>query len=137
VTPYLDPNQITSGTLAYALGAGKAIVSTPYLYAQEVLADGRGLLVDFRSDGGLADAVLRVLNDRELKQQLERDAYEYGRRMAWPVVGRQVLELLRTVAAEERDPARRGIASNGDGPHVASGDAQSLSAATSRGGESH
>ena len=120
VTPYLDPNQITSGTLAYALGAGKAIVSTPYLYAEEVLADGRGLLVDFRNDGGLADAVLRILDDHELKCQLERDAYEYGRRMAWPFVGEQVMALLREVAFEGRDEAGQGIASALSGePHVA------------------
>jgi glycosyltransferase involved in cell wall biosynthesis len=100
VTPYLDPNQITSGTLAYALGAGKAVISTRYLYAQEVLADGRGLLVDFRSDHGLADAALRILDDHELKRRLEHDAYEYGRRMAWPHVGAQVMDLLREVASE-------------------------------------
>ena len=129
VTPYLDPNQITSGTLAYALGAGKAIVSTPYLYAEEVLAEGRGLLVDFRSERGLADAVLRILDDHELKRQLERDAYEYGRRMAWPFVGEQVMELLREVASEERAAARRGIASAPAGqPHVALGDTPSVPA---------
>jgi glycosyltransferase involved in cell wall biosynthesis len=100
VTPYLDPNQITSGTLAYALGAGKAVISTPYLYAQEVLAGGRGLLVDFRSDHGLAEAALSILDDHTLKQRLEHDAYEYGRRMAWPYVGAQVMELLRKVASE-------------------------------------
>lgn len=100
VTPYLDPNQITSGTLAYALGAGKAVISTPYLYAEEVLADGRGLLVDFRSDRGLAEAALSILDDPALKQRLEHEAYEYGRRMAWPHVGAQVMELLREVASE-------------------------------------
>ncbi len=120
VTPYLDPNQITSGTLAYALGAGKAIISTPYLYAQEVLADGRGLLVDFRSDSRLAAAVLRILDDQELKRQLEHDAYEYGRRMAWPFVGEQVMALLREVAFEGRDEAGQGIASGLAGePHLA------------------
>jgi glycosyltransferase involved in cell wall biosynthesis len=112
VTPYLDPNQITSGTLAYALGAGKAIVSTPYLYADEVLADGRGLLVDFRSERGLAEGVLRILDDHALKHQLERDAYEYGRRMAWPCIGEQVMELFREVVSEERDAAWQGIASS-------------------------
>ncbi len=109
VTPYLDPNQITSGTLAYALGAGKAIVSTPYLYAAEVLADGRGLLADFRSERGLAEGVLRILGDDELKHRLERDAYEYGRRMAWPYIGQKVMDFFREVVAG--DAAWQGIAS--------------------------
>ena len=130
VTPYLDPNQITSGTLAYALGAGKAIISTPYLYAEEVLAEGRGLLANFRSERGLADGVLRILDDAELKHQLERDAYEYGRGMAWPRIGEYVMELLRDVAFEERDEARRGTASSPAGqPHVALGGTASAPAA--------
>ncbi|MDP9238768.1 MAG: glycosyltransferase family 4 protein [Chloroflexota bacterium] len=130
VTPYLDPNQITSGTLAYALGAGKAIVSTPYLYADEVLADGRGLLVDFRSERGLADGVLRILDDHELKHQLERAAYEYGRRMAWPRIGEQVMELFREVVSKERDAARQPSTSSPAGKlHVALGGTPSVPAA--------
>lgn len=129
VTPYIDPNQITSGTLAYALGAGKAIVSTPYLYADEVLANGRGLLVDFRSERGLADGVLRILDDHDLKHQLERDAYEYGRRMAWPCIGEQVMELFREVASEEREAAWQGIASPAGQLHVALGGTPSVPAA--------
>src|SRR5205823_6862533 len=95
VTPYLDLNQITSGTLAYALGAGKAIVSTRYLHAAEALADGRGLLVDVRDPDGLAHAVLAILDDHALKAELERRAYDYGKEMAWPNVGRRVLALTR------------------------------------------
>ena len=95
VTPYLDLNQITSGTLAYALGAGKAIVSTRYLHAAEALADGRGLLVDVRDSEGLARAVLAILDDPALKAELERRAYDYGKEMAWPNVGRRVLALTR------------------------------------------
>src|SRR5581483_7673155 len=79
VTPYLDPNQITSGTLAYALGAGKAIVSTPYAHALEVLPAGRGLLVPFRSAAHLSNAILRILGDPAAKRSLERNAYAYGR----------------------------------------------------------
>lgn len=100
VTPYLDANQITSGTLSYALAAGKAIVSTRYLHAIEALSDGRGLLVGFRDEHALAEAVLRILDDDELKQALERAAYEYGRKMAWPTVAQEILRLYRVVASQ-------------------------------------
>ena len=102
VTPYLDPNQITSGTLAYALGAGKAIVSTPYLHAIEALADDRGIIVPFRDAPAIADAVKRILGDPELKQRLERRAYAYGRETAWPAVGRRVLALTQHVLEPHR-----------------------------------
>jgi glycosyltransferase involved in cell wall biosynthesis len=102
VTPYLDPNQITSGTLAYALGAGKAIVSTPYLHAIEALADDRGIIVPFRDAPAIADAVERILGDAELKQRLERRAYAYGRETAWPAVGRRVLALTQHVLEPHR-----------------------------------
>jgi hypothetical protein len=98
VTPYLDPNQITSGTLAYALGAGRAIVSTPYLHAAEVLAEGRGILVDFRSEQALAEGLNRVLGDPELRMALEARAYEYGRHTFWPIVGHCALNLYREAA---------------------------------------
>src|SRR5712691_8910588 len=104
VTPYLDLNQITSGTLAYALGAGKAIVSTRYLHAAEALADGRGLLVDVRDADGLARAVLAILDDPALKAELERRAYDYGKEMAWPNVGRRVLALTREVIGQNEPP---------------------------------
>ncbi|HEY3218980.1 MAG TPA: glycosyltransferase family 4 protein [Candidatus Limnocylindria bacterium] len=97
VTPYLDPNQITSGTLAYALGAGKAIVSTPYLHAREVLSEGRGILVPFRDFAEIGLAVNRILGDPPHKQSLEQRAFAYGREMAWPNIGRRVLALMRDV----------------------------------------
>ena len=105
VTPYLDPNQITSGTLAYALGAGKAIVSTPYLHAQEVLGSGRGILVPFRDAAAVATAVNGVLGDPERKRQLEARAYEYGKQMAWPAIGRRVLAVMRDVLDYRAAPA--------------------------------
>lgn len=98
VTPYLDPNQITSGTLAYALGAGKATISTAYAHATEALAEDRGILVDFRSEDQLADAVLRILGDPSFKGQLERNAFAYGRQTAWPAVGERALQLYRAAA---------------------------------------
>jgi glycosyltransferase involved in cell wall biosynthesis len=100
VTPYLDPQQITSGTLAYALGAGRAIVSTPYLHAAEVLAERRGILVDFKSAQALAEGVNRVLGDWGLRRELERNAYDYGRHTFWPIVARRTLNLYREVAGE-------------------------------------
>jgi polysaccharide biosynthesis protein PslF len=109
VTPYLDPNQITSGTLAYALGAGKAVISTPYLHAREALADGRGILVDFRSEEQLAAAVIAILDDPDFKRQLEQNAYTYGHEMAWPNIGRRMLELFRSLTG----PKSNGRRSNG------------------------
>lgn len=107
VTPYLDLNQITSGTLAYALGAGKAIVSTRYLHAAEALAEGRGLLVESRDAIALARAVLAILDDPALKRELEQRAYEYGKEMAWPNVGRRVLALTRELVEREAAVQRR------------------------------
>lgn len=97
VTPYLDPNQITSGTLAYALGAGKAIVSTPYLHAREVLEEGRGILVPFRDADAIAKAVNGLLADPVAKKRYEERAYDYGKEMAWPAIGRRVLALMLDV----------------------------------------
>jgi glycosyltransferase involved in cell wall biosynthesis len=104
VTPYLDPAQITSGTLAYALGAGKAIVSTPYLHAREVLADDRGILVPFRDAPAIAAAVTGILRDPLRKRALEERAYAYGRATTWPAIGAQTLTLMRHVlAGRKRD----------------------------------
>jgi glycosyltransferase involved in cell wall biosynthesis len=97
ITPYLNKDQIVSGTLAYALGCGKAIVSTPYLYAEEVLAEGRGMLVDFASPDSIAAAVNRILDDKDLKESLEAAAYRYGRRAAWFNVAVDYLELFHMI----------------------------------------
>lgn len=111
VTPYLDPDQVTSGTLAYALGAGKAIVSTPYLHAREVLGHGRGVLVPFRDPDAVAVAVNAILDDPLWKRRLEMRAYAYGREMAWPAIGKRVLALMEGILRAPRSlPAEVAVA---------------------------
>jgi len=83
VVPYLDLNQIVSGTLAYALGCGRAIVSTPSAYAREVLADGRGSVVPARDPRALAGALRELLSDPVRRAAMQRQAYAYGHAMIW------------------------------------------------------
>ncbi len=103
VTPYLNEAQITSGTLAYAMGTGTAIVSTPYWYAEEMLADGRGHLVPFRDIDVLADGVTKLLSDEEARHACRRKAYEFTRAMVWPEVARRYIELGEDVLAALAD----------------------------------
>ena len=86
VTPYLKKEQITSGTLAYAYGSGKAVVSTPYWHADELLADGRGLMVPYRDSAALAKEVCKLLSDPELLKAIQMRAYTDGQLMRWPAV---------------------------------------------------
>ncbi len=86
VTPYLNPAQITSGTLAYTVGAGKAIISTPYWYAEELLADGRGVLVPFADAPAIAERVLELLDNESERHAIRKRAYMFGREMIWPKV---------------------------------------------------
>lgn len=88
VTPYVNKDQITSGTLAYALACGKVVVSTPYWYAQELLAEGRGCLVPFRDSEAMADALIRLLEDEGLRGRMRKLSYQYGRKMIWREVAR-------------------------------------------------
>ena len=93
VTPYLNEAQIVSGTLAYAVGAGKAVVSTPYWHAQEMLADGRGRLVPFEDHQALAHEINQLLDFPEERLKLRRAAYEYSRPMVMRQMGRHYLDL--------------------------------------------
>jgi len=104
-TPYTNPVQIVSGTLAYAVGLGKAIVSTPYLYAQELLAHQRGFLTPFHDPEALGEAILELLDDRWLRRATERRAYRFGRQMTWPQVAKGYGRLFAELVPEAFEAA--------------------------------
>lgn len=108
ITPYLQPEQITSGTLAYAVGAGKAVLSTPYRYARELLADGRGILLPWRDSQAIAREVIDLLADEPKRLAFGARAAEHGRNMTWPAVARQYRESFGRARA---DHVARGRAS--------------------------
>lgn len=91
ITPYLGEAQITSGTLAYVFGAGKAVVSTPYWHAKELLSEGRGILVPFRDPKAITEAVGAYLDDAELFENTRKQAYQLGREMIWSSVAQKYL----------------------------------------------
>jgi len=104
LTPYLNEQQVASGTLAYAVAAGKAIVSTPYLHAQFLLGEGRGLFSDFADPGTLAEAVTLVLGDPDLQERLESATRDYGAAMHWPAVAARYLDTYREVCPQYPTP---------------------------------
>ena len=83
VTPYLNESQMTSGTLAYSFGVGKAVVSTPYWHARELLGDGRGVLVPFADSGAIGTAIAALLTDDVRRNALRKEAYSHSRSMTW------------------------------------------------------
>ena len=110
ITPYLDAAQITSGTLAYTLGAGKAVISTPYWYAEEMLSDERGVLVPFSDPQALADEVIDLLGTESKRHAMRKRAYLFGRDMIWPQVARRYMETFERARAEHRYHAAAGFA---------------------------
>lgn len=95
ITPYHNPDQITSGTLAYAVAAGCAVVSTPYLYAKELLSDGGGMLAEFRNPGSIARAAITLLSDPDRLQFHKAVSAQKGAKMGWEQVGRNYAQLFR------------------------------------------
>jgi glycosyltransferase involved in cell wall biosynthesis len=110
ITPYLNEAQITSGTLAYVFGAGKAVVSTPYWHAQELLADGRGVLVPFRDPAALAAGVCGLLDDPARLELMRHQAYAMGREMIWPAVAQQYLQSFQHARADRKATPRAAFA---------------------------
>ena len=98
LTPYPNLDQITSGTVAYAVACGRCVVSTPFWHAQELLAEGRGVLVPPQDPDAMAKAIVELLADPKRREEIQRRAYDFGRGMIWPLVGKQHLDLLARAA---------------------------------------
>jgi glycosyltransferase involved in cell wall biosynthesis len=95
ITPYIGLNQISSGTLVYALGAGKAVVSTPYLHAKEVLSHGRGMFCEFKNADSIAEEVKKLIENDKLRREIEKKAYMYSRSFIWPKVAQEYTDILK------------------------------------------
>ncbi len=102
ITPYLNAAQAVSGTLAYTVGAGKAVISTPYWHAEEMLAEERGALVPFRDPAALAEQVIDLLDNDAKRHSMRKRAYLYGREMIWPQVARRYMESFQRARTERR-----------------------------------
>jgi len=108
VTPYLEEAQITSGTLAYAMGTGKAIISTPYWYATEMLAEGRGRIVPFRNPDAMAEQIIDLLDNDVTRHAMRKKAYIFSRDAVWKEVSRKYLQVFREVRlSRTRNPRPR------------------------------
>jgi glycosyltransferase involved in cell wall biosynthesis len=97
VTPYLEEAQITSGTLAYAMGTGKAVISTPYWYASEMLAEGRGRIVPFRNPDAIAEQIIGLLDNDIERHAMRKKAYTFSREAVWKEVSRKYLKVFSEV----------------------------------------
>lgn len=102
ITPYLNEAQITSGTLAYTIGAGKAVISTPYWYAVEMLANGRGVLVPFNDPKAMAEQITNLLKNEAERHAMRKRAYMFGRAMVWSEVAQRYMESFERARAERR-----------------------------------
>jgi len=100
LTPYLNPEQIVSGTLSWALACGCAVVSTPYRYAQDVLGEGRGVLVPFRSPAAIAAAVTDLLSDPDWRERIGERTWRFAQQMRWPAVAQAYAALFQEVARQ-------------------------------------
>lgn len=89
----LNPKQIVSGTLSYAMGSGRAVISTPFLHAKDAVTPERGILVEFENPKSFADAIIKILSNPSLKESMEKNVYAYSRYMTWPNVAESYMNL--------------------------------------------
>ena len=102
LTPYLSKEQAVSGTLAYAVGCGRVVVSTPYRYAREMLGDGRGMLAEFRDSDSLAACISDVLRHPLRKKEMERKTLAVGQTMTWANVAGRYTRLFNHIIEESK-----------------------------------
>jgi glycosyltransferase involved in cell wall biosynthesis len=107
ITPYLNEAQITSGTLAYAVGAGCAVISTPYWHATELLDRGRGCLFNFNDHEQLSSILLDLLDDPDNMHKMRKRAFQYGRGITWPMIGEKYIELAHTIFKQQNGAVRK------------------------------
>jgi len=110
ITPYMNEAQITSGTLAYAFGAGKAVVSTPYWHAAELLAEDRGVLVPFGDAPSIAREVVGLLRDDTRRHSIRKNAYRIGREMVWSNVAQMYMRSFESSRIEASARSRMALA---------------------------
>lgn len=118
ITPYLNEAQITSGTLSYCYGAGKAVVSTPYWHASELLADGRGIIVPFRDAKSIATEVSALLGDETRLNAIRKQAYLAGRHMIWQEVARSYCAIFEEAGTHYQAARPKGTAHFGEHSHL-------------------
>ena len=118
ITPYLNEAQITSGTLSYCYGAGKAVVSTPYWHASELLADGRGIIVPFRDAKSIAVEVGALLADETRLNAMRKQAYLAGRHMVWQEVARSYGAIFEAAGSHYQASRPKGAAHFGEHSHL-------------------
>lgn len=106
VTPYLEKTQITSGTLAYSFGSGNAVISTPYWHAEEMLAEGKGILVPFGDSKSITEGILRLIENEVDRHSMRKNAYMTGREWIWKKVAKQYTDLFEE--ARRKRPAFMG-----------------------------
>src|SRR6185295_10411245 len=111
ITPYLNEAQITSGTLAYAFGAGKAVVSTPYWHAAELLAEDRGVLVPFGDASTMAREITSLLRDHTRRHAMRKNAYRMGREMIWSNVAQLYMSSFEQARLQAAALSRKSLAS--------------------------
>src|SRR6185369_11794459 len=109
ITPYLNEAQITSGTLAYTFGAGKAVISTPYWHAAELLADDRGVLVPFADAPAISREVIGLMGDDTRRHAMRKNAYRIGREMVWSNVAQVYMRSFELARLQGTVPSRKSL----------------------------